>query len=337
MKRLSKRQKNPSHEETERQVRKLLIERGSKALEQARNEVLQEKIECKEAREALTYFITEYWHDLARPTLFSLACEAVGGDQSLVTRIAVPMILISGAMDIHDDIIDQSEVKRSSPTVLGKFGKDIALLVGDALMVKGFTLLCEAIENDVPPEKAATVIITIQQTFFELGDAEASELNFRGGMDVVPEEYLRIVRKKAADVEAYARIGAILGGGSKEEIAALGEYGRLLGTMAILRDDLMDMSDSKEIIHRIKMECLPLPILYALQNPEIKATLTPILLKKEIAKRDTELILEVTRKTEEFAHFEDMMQKLAQDASYILGNLKNEEIYLSLLVRSIVP
>src|SRR3990170_1913765 len=255
MKSRSRRQKRQSQEELERQVRELLVEKGSKALEQARNEVLQEHIECKEVREALTYFITEYWQDLTRPTLISLACEAVGGDQRLATRMAIPMILISGAIDIHDDIIDQSKVKGSRSTVLGKFGKDVALVAGDMLMVKGFTLLCEAIEKNVPAEKAARTILTIQKMFLELGDAEALELNFRGRTDITPQEYLSVVRKKAADVEAYTRISAILGGGSKEEIEALGEYGRLLGIMAILRDDLMDMSNFEESVHRIKREC----------------------------------------------------------------------------------
>ena len=60
-----------------KELQEIFKKRGSKALEMARKEALQEKIECKEAREALTYFITEYWHDLARPTLLSLACEAI--------------------------------------------------------------------------------------------------------------------------------------------------------------------------------------------------------------------------------------------------------------------
>ena len=76
---------------------------------------------------------------LTRPALFSLVCEAVGGDPDITMPIAISITLISGAIDIHDDIIDQSKTKGDQPTVFGKFGKDIALLVGDALMFKGFT------------------------------------------------------------------------------------------------------------------------------------------------------------------------------------------------------
>jgi geranylgeranyl pyrophosphate synthase len=319
------------------QVQKLLKERGSKALEEARKTILQEKVECKEVREALTYFMNEYWQDLARPTLLSIACEAVGGDPDVTTPIAVPMILISGAIDIHDDIIDQSKVKGSRPTVLGKFGKDIALLVGDALLFKGLTLLHEAVEKGVPAEKLSVIINILKNMFFELGDAEALELRFRGRVDITPEEYLHVVTKKAADVESYTRISAILGGGSEEEIDTLGKYGRLLGMLAILSDDLMDMIDFEEAKHRIKKECLPLPILFTLQNPEIKPKINAILLKETITKKDAETILETAHKAGELKHFKKLMEELCAKAYLHINNLKGSVNYLKLLVESMVP
>jgi geranylgeranyl diphosphate synthase type I len=329
-------QEHYSQEEITEQVQKILEERGRKALEMTIQTVLQEEIECKEVREALKYFITEYWHDVARPALLSLACEAVGGDPDITTPIAVPMIVISGAIDIHDDIIDQSKVKGSRPTVLGKFGKDTALLVGDALLFKGFTLLYEAAEKGIPAQKVAVITNIIGRTFFELGDAEALELQFRGRIDIAPEEYLRVVRKKAADVEAYTRVSAILGGGSKEEIEALGEYGRLLGMLVLLRDDLIDMIDLEESVHRIKKEHLSLPILYALQNPEIRSTLSPLLLKKAITKKDAEKVLAVVDKAGGFNRTEELMQKLAQDACNQTEKFEKNRQYLNLLSRGML-
>jgi geranylgeranyl diphosphate synthase type I len=326
-------QKHPSQEEIMEQMQKILEERGRKALEMAKQTVLQEEIECKEVREALKYFIIEYWHDVARPALLSLACEAVGGDPDITTPIAVPMILISGAIDIHDDIIDQSKVKGSRPTVLGKFGKDVALLVGDALLFKGFTLIHEAVEKGIPAQKVAVITNIIGRTFFELGDAEALELQFRGRIDITPEESLRVVRKKAADVEAYTRISALLGGGSKEEIEALGEYGRLLGMLVLLRDDLIDMIDLEESVHRIKKEHLSLPILYALQKPEIKITFSPLLLKKKITKKDAENILAVVDKAGGFDRTEEFMQKLAQDAYSQVDRIRQNKTSLKQLTR----
>jgi geranylgeranyl diphosphate synthase type I len=324
----------PNQEEITKQLQKLLKERGRKALEMAKKTVLEEKIESKEVQEALKYFMTEYWHDVARPALLSLTCEAVGGDPDTTTPIAIPMSLISGAIDIHDDIIDHSKTKGSRPTVFGKFGKDIALLVGDALIFKGFALLHEAVKKGIPAEKVAVISDIIKKTFFELGDAEALELQFRGRLDVTPEQYLWVVRKKAADVEAHTRISAILGNGTQEEVEALSTYGRLLGMLIILRDDIIDMIDFEEALHRIKREHLSLPIIYALQNPDIKSTLGP-LLSKEITEEGGEELLTIVGKAEGFNRLEEHMKELAQDAYKRLGEIKNNES-LVLLVKGVL-
>ncbi len=336
MKCTTNKQKNANENDMVEQVQKLLEERGSKALEEAKRIILQEEVECKEVREALNYFMKEYWHDLARPTLLSLACEAVGGGPELTTPIAVPMILISGAIDIHDDIIDQSEIKESRPTILGKFGKDVALLVGDALLLRGLTLLFEAVEKEAPAERLPVITNIIKKMFFELGDAEALELQFRGRIDVTPEEYLHVVRKKAADVEGLVRISAILGGGTEEEIEALGKYGRTLGMMAILRDDLTDMLDYKEAVHRIRKECLPLPMFFTLQNPQAKAKVEAILQKRAIVRKDAETILEISEKTGGLSRFQKLMKKLQGDAYLHISSIKNINNYLELLIDSMV-
>ncbi|PVX27591.1 MAG: hypothetical protein CW716_01540 [Candidatus Bathyarchaeum sp.] len=322
-----------NQEEITEQLMKLLNERGKEALELARETVLEEKIESKEAKDALRYFMTEYWRDVTRPGLLSLVCEAVGGDPKITIPVAASITLISGAIDIHDDIIDQSKNKGSKPTVYGKFGKDIALLVGDALLFEGFTVMYKAVEKGVPAEKIAAISDIIKRTFFELGDSEALELQFRGRTDVTPEDYLRVVRKKAADVEAYTRISAILGDGSEEEIEALGEYGRIHGMLAILRDEMIDMFDLEETIHRIKNEHLSLAIVYALQNPEMKSVLCS-LLKKTTTVKDAEKLSMFVDKAGGFVRLEECMNELASKAYNLIENIKCNKNHLKLLVQA---
>ena len=191
------------------------------------------------------------------------------------------------------------------------------------------------IGKGIPVEKAAVITNIIRRTFFELADAEALELDFRARIDITPEEYLYATRKKAADMEAYTRISAILGGGSKEEIEALGEYGRLLGMMLILRDDLIDIVDFEEAVHRIKKEHPPLPILYALQNPEIKSTLSPILLKKTIRKKDAKAILEITGKAGGLKNIGNLLQEMVENAYRQVENLKQNKKSFRLIAQSI--
>lgn len=325
-------QRDISPEQAIKQIQKIFKKRGTKALEMARKEILQEKIECKEAKEALTYFMMEYWHDLVRPALLSIVCEAVGGDPDATTSIAVPMILISGAIDIHDDIIDQSKRKDGRPTVYGKFGKDIALLVGDALLFKGFTLLHQTCRQ-ISIDKMTSILDIMRSMFFELGDAEALELQFRGRIDVKPEEYLRVVKKKAADAEAYMRISAILGDGSEKEIEALGKYGRFFGMLAILRDDIIDMMDPDEIIQRIRYESLPLPLLYGLQDSKVKAAISSILLKRKKTKKDIESVYEFTKKVRALEKTERTMQDLVEEGVRSLRILEDRGAELKLLIR----
>jgi geranylgeranyl diphosphate synthase type I len=325
----------PNQEEITKQLQKLLHERGKEGLNLARKAILDENIDSKEVREALDYFMNEYWHDFTSSALLSLVCEAVGGDPKITTPVAVSLTLISGAIDMHDDIIDQSKTKDARPTVYGKFGKDIALLVGDALLFKGFTALYDAIEKGVPAEKIAVIAKIINKTFFELGNAEALELQFRGRTDVTPEEYLQVVRKKGADIEAYTRISAILGDASEEEIDALGEYGRLLGTLIILRDDMIDMLDPEETIHRIQKEHINIAILYALQNPKMNSVIRSIL-KKPITPRNAEKLSTLVDKAGGFACIDACMNKLAKDASAKIEKANSNKKHLELLIRGML-
>lgn len=135
--------KRSSSEKIGEKLQKFLEKTGEEALEIARETLTEEQknIECKEVKEALNYFIDEYSFDKARPALPSIVCEAIAGKLEITKSLAAPLILISGAIGIHDDIISESKRKWGKPTVYGKYGRDIALLVGDALLFKGLVLL----------------------------------------------------------------------------------------------------------------------------------------------------------------------------------------------------
>jgi len=327
------RRKNTSPEEAITQLQKIFKKRGSKALEMAKKEILQEKFESKQVREALSYFMTQYWHDLARPTLLSVTSEAIGGDSEQTLPVAVPMILISGAIDIHDDIIDDSKTKNDRATVFGKFGLDTTLIVGDILLLKGLSLLGQAVQKGVPQTKILKIIDVVQKLFLELADAEALELQFRGRFDISPDAYLQMLWRKAGDVEAHTKVSAIVGGGSEGEIKALSRYGRLLGMLILLRDDWLDMLDFKELTHRMKKESLPLPILYAAQNPRTKRKINSILQRKNPTRRDAEMILTLVEATG-FQKLKKLMRKLSDSAYSNLEEIKNRR-YLEMVLSAL--
>jgi geranylgeranyl pyrophosphate synthase len=317
------------------QVQRIFKERGAKALKEAEKAMLSEKIESEEVHDALSYFMKKYWRDTTRPALLSLFCEAVGGKAQATEQVAVSAILTSGAADIHDDIIDGSKVKEAGATVYGKFGKEIALLAGDALLFKGLTTLFQTINQGVPAEKLSTIWDITKETFFELGDAEALELAFIKRVDVTPEQYLHVLEKKAAIIGGYAQIGVILGDGSKEDLANLIRYGEILGRLILLRDEVIDLIDMNETRHRIENESLPLPIIYALQDPKAKSVMMPILRKKKITLKETESIAKMTHQQGGMERCSQLIQKLADEASTCLSRVRHNKAELELLVRAV--
>lgn len=306
------------------EIQGLMEERGRKPLEIAKEKILEEEIESKEVREALHFFMIEYWQDLARPTLLSICCEAVGGDLNATIPFAIPLSLISGALDIQDDIIDDSKTKHGRPTVYGKYGKEVAILTADALLFKGFTLLHEAY-TQISKEKSLKIAKTIKNAFYELGNAEALELKFRGRLDITPKEYLRIVRKKAADVEAHAFIGGIIGNATKNAEKNLSGYGRLLGIAIILYDDWVDTVTPKEAIHRINKEHLPLPIIYAFQNNAFLRDIISTTRKNKMTEKHYKKIFDEVIKAGGFRELQRKIERVIQFGIKKANNLKNPE------------
>src|SRR3972149_8018284 len=221
-----------------KKVIKDLQKRSEKPLKVAKDAVLEMKVESGEINEALKHY-TRNWNDYVHPGLMSIACEAVGGNPDKAVPMQAVMLMLTAAADIHDDIIDETKTKYGKPTVFGKFGKTITLLVGDAFLVKALTLL-HRLKNQFSEEKINKVWDIIFYRFFELGEAEALEACMKRNIDISPEEYLHIIEKKASTFEAHMRIGALIGGGDNDVVDLLGKYGRTLGVLVSVREDFID-------------------------------------------------------------------------------------------------
>lgn len=314
-------------------VQMILERHGRKAFEIAKSAILQENTISEPVYEALRYFMEECWYDVQHPALLSLACEAVGGDPDATIHVGAAIVLLAGAADIHDDIIDKSEIKGSKLTVLGKFGENVALLAGDALLFKGLMLLNEACAK-FPWKINRAIPDLTKKAFFEIGNAEAKEASLKRKYDLKPEEYRKVIEMKAAVAEAMARIGAIIGGKKSEEIDVMGHYGRTLGILMTIRDDFVDLFEPEELRNRIKNECLPLPLLYALQNKEKKKDILRILEKNEITAREIEEILDLVMAADEIQELKAEMMLLAKNEEKIIDRMAKNKAVLKLLLRS---
>ena len=312
----------------------MLTERSEDSLEIAKKELLQIKIGSKNGRQALEYYAKNL-KNITHPGILSLACEAVGGKPDDATPMQVTMLLLTAAMDIHDDVIDQTKTKNGKPTIFGKFGKDIALLIGNAILMKGYNLLYKYGKR-LPVKTMDLIHDTIQTTLFEVGNAHLLEADLKGKLDINPHEYLRVIEKKAANIEAITRIGAIVGHGSRKEIDALAKYGKTLGTLITLREEFVDVFEPEELQNRMESKCLPIPILYAFQNPKTKEDILKNLSRRQVSSEATEEIVDTVYRSAHVKRLKEKMKKLYSNVLDILQeNPKmSASSELKLLIRS---
>ena len=152
-----------------------LQERSEKGLALASKILLEEKMEPPKLRKACKYYV-DNWHGFYHSGLFSMACEAVGGnpDDSLAAQAAVA--ILAAAFDLHDDILDKSKMsKYESPTIFGKFGIETALLLGDAFLIEGFKILVDSLTN-IPEENRKQALQSTKDLLFEVGNAHSLEI-----------------------------------------------------------------------------------------------------------------------------------------------------------------
>jgi len=181
-----------------------------------------------------------------RPSALLLAAEAVGGKPENVLPAAVAIELIHNFTLIHDDIMDEADLRRGLATVHKKWGVPRAIIAGDALYSKAFEILsCTKSE----PQQLVESLELMSKTCTDICEGQWMDMNFETKKDVKEEEYMRMVEKKTAVLFATAvRIGATLSGANRDMSRALWDYGRLAGVGFQIYDDVIDLITPEEIL-----------------------------------------------------------------------------------------
>ena len=172
-----------------------------------------------------------------RPALVLLAANAFGAEGGAKHELAAVIEFIHTATLLHDDVVDESSLRRGRKTANAEFGNAASVLVGDFLYSRAFQMIVEAGSLRVMRVLADATNVIAEGEVLQL-------LNVRDA-DTDEEKYLRVIRYKTAKLfEAATQVGAILGGAKSEAESALAEYGMHLGTAFQLIDDVLDYSGS---------------------------------------------------------------------------------------------
>jgi geranylgeranyl diphosphate synthase type I len=181
-----------------------------------------------------------------RPSALLLAAEAVGGKPENVLPAAVAIELVHNFTLIHDDIMDEADLRRGLATVHKKWGVPRAIIAGDALYSKAFEILsCTRSE----PARLVESLELMSKTCTDICEGQWMDMNFATRKDVTEEEYMRMVEKKTAVLFATSvKIGATLSGANNDIARGLWDFGRMAGVGFQIYDDVIDLITPEEIL-----------------------------------------------------------------------------------------
>jgi octaprenyl-diphosphate synthase len=199
-----------------------------------------------------------------RPTLVLLFANAWGYRGVEHHALAAIVEFIHTATLLHDDVVDESSMRRGRKTANALFGNAASVLVGDFLYSRSFQMMV-AIRN-------MRVMQILADATNVIAEGEVLQLLNMHDPDVSEARYLQVIRSKTAKLfEAAAQLGALIAGASDEQVEAAAEYGRSLGTAFQLIDDVLDYSGNADDIGKNVGDDLregkpTLPLIYLMQH-----------------------------------------------------------------------
>ena len=199
-----------------------------------------------------------------RPALLILSAGAFGYRGTHHHELAAVIEFIHTATLLHDDVVDESALRRGRPTANSLFGNSASVLVGDFVYSRSFQIMV-GLEN-------MRVLKVLADATNVIAEGEVLQLMNCNNPDIDEQGYLQVIRYKTAKLfEAATRLGAILGGASHEDENAIATYGIHLGTAFQLIDDVLDYSGDhtttgKNVGDDLAEGKATLPLIYAMRK-----------------------------------------------------------------------
>jgi octaprenyl-diphosphate synthase len=199
-----------------------------------------------------------------RPALLLLCCGALGYSGTQRFNMAAVVEFIHTATLLHDDVVDESDLRRGNPTANSKFGNPASVLVGDFLYSRAFQMMVDAQSMRIMQVLADATNVIAEGEVMQLMNMHNAGLDESG--------YLQVIRSKTAKLfEASARVGAILSGATTELEEACAEYGQALGTAFQVIDDVLDYAGDAAVMGKnlgddLREGKATLPLIAAMQR-----------------------------------------------------------------------
>ena len=274
-----------------------------------------------------------------RPLLVSLSTEVLGEDWKKSIPFGIAIELMHNFTLVHDDIMDRSPLRRNIETTHVKFGEETAIIAGDLLFAKSYEALHEL---DVDRGDFRRLNLLLTKCIEEICEGQYMDMDFEKRDDVTEDEYMKMIEKKTAALfSCSAEGGAIIGGGSDEEIKALSMYGKLLGLGFQIWDDYLDLKGKenefgKRIGNDIREGKKTLMIIHALARADEgeRDLILSTLGKKDAKEEEIKDVIEILDNLGSLSYAKEKAREYTSKAKGFLGILPKNDArrYLEELV-----
>ncbi|SFN26150.1 octaprenyl-diphosphate synthase [Izhakiella capsodis] len=212
----------------------------------------------------LGYYIVSGGGKRIRPMIAILSARALDYSEQQHTTVAALIEFIHTATLLHDDVVDESDMRRGKATANAAFGNAASVLVGDFIYTRAFQMMTGI--------GSLRVLALMSEAVNVIAEGEVMQLMNCNNPDITEESYMQVIYSKTARLfEAAAQASAILAGATPEQEKALQDYGRFIGTAFQLIDDLLDYSADGKTLGKNAGDDLSegkptLPLLHAMQH-----------------------------------------------------------------------
>ena len=268
--------------------------------------------------------IAERKGKLMRPILLMLVAREWGEVSMAAYRAALTLELLHNASLVHDDIVDESDMRRGRPSVRSIYGNKTAVLAGDYLLSSA--LDSAALSGDIK------IVNNVSLLGKQLSEGELLQLFNTQNTDFSEEKYYHIIRLKTASLfSAATRIGAISSGADDDAVSQMDRLGDIIGLCFQIRDDIFDYYDNdtgKPSGNDMLEGKLTLPALYTLNSTNDEALLA-IAAKVRAGTATADEIATLVRATKTLggiSYANDQMERLSLEAKALIANFRNPEI-----------
>ena len=265
-----------------------------------------------------------------RPMLILLIAKNYGGISSVTQHSAVGLELLHTASLVHDDVVDESKERRGQASVNAQYNNKVAVLVGDYVL--STALLNVALTNNTH------IVQSLAELGRTLSNGEILQLSNIQNSEFSEGVYYEVIKMKTAALfEACCEIGAMSANATAEDLEKAKSFGRNLGIIFQIRDDIFDYYDSKEIGKPTGNDMsegkLTLPVLYALNSTddnEMK-TIARKVKSRDVSQEEISRLVAFTKANGGIEYAEQKMLELrSQCLQFIDAESVTEEIRIAL-------